>query len=793
MKNEFRNGEKCYDRDTIWLKHPASYANDTWKTALPIGNGYTGALYYGAAGYDTLRFTRHDLWAGAFRTGELPDVSDALQRMRDKMDAGDWKDSCNELMDALHAKGFRQGIAEPFPLGQMSLYAPDIDTPFSSYRRGIRMAQAEAFAQWKYGNDRTLRRCFASQTEDAVWLSLEDDRERTYELVLEPCISHSEHERNEEIRNSAKSVYEKDFALFTAVVEGKTLGIAAQIYPGEDSCTQVKNGYLLLKGRSFDIRFVTFVCSNGEEAVAFAKRGNCWTSYKAAFDAHVSVWNDKYKQVLLTLANDTERAVQCNEALLDEAYEENASGALYEKLWRYARYLFMSGTAEASNPFALYGLWCGDYGLPWTQHVANENVEIIYSGAALTGQFDALRGLIRYYTSQMEEFRDNARKMFGCCGIFVPAYTSPTGLNGCTSGGPAVAVPVILNWISCAGWLSSLFVAYYRYTGDEAFLKDHILPFMIETARFYADYVCFDTNGSCRIYPSVSPENTPGNLMPEHFIEEMGHICPTVENATMDFAVMKELLHTLLELLDIFKDSVLLKDGETECWRNLLDKIPAYMIDEATGGVKEWMHPLLTEQPYHRHVSQMYPVFPGNEVRRDNEPELIRAFERSTRNRILGSKSGWAFAHLAALWARLGDGEQSLTELDLMTKSCLLENFFTLHNDWRRMGASLDLKEFAPVQLDALMGAANAIQEMIVYPAKDVLHLLPALPARFAQGSASGLYLPWGRLDIFWKESSGQAVIYAEKNAALTVIFPSGEQRRIALTNGEKYEINFTR
>ena len=42
------------------------------------------------------------------------------------------------------------------------------------------------------------------------------------------------------------------------------------------------------------------------------------------------------------------------------------------------------------------------------------------------------------------------------------------------------------------------------------------------------------------ISPSVSPENTPGNLMPAHFSEDMGHICPCVENATMDFAVMKE-------------------------------------------------------------------------------------------------------------------------------------------------------------------------------------------------------------------------------------------------------------
>ena len=101
-----------------------------------------------------------------------------------------------------------------------------------------------------------------------------------------------------------------------------------------------------------------------------------------------------------------------------------------------------------------------------------------------------------------------------------------------------------MPWISCGGWRSYHFWEYYRYTGDIELLKTHIMPFMHEVVLFYLDYVMQDENGRMLICPSVSPENTPGNLMPEYFREDMGHVAPVVKNATMDFAVMKEVFTT---------------------------------------------------------------------------------------------------------------------------------------------------------------------------------------------------------------------------------------------------------
>lgn len=84
-----------------------------------------------------------------------------------------------------------------------------------------------------------------------------------------------------------------------------------------------------------------------------------------------------------------------------------------------------------------------------------------------------------------------------------------------------------------------------------------------------------------------------------------------------------------------------------------------------------------------------------------------------------------------------------------MAKSCLLSNFFTLHNDWRGMSVTLDMDP-APVQLDAALGYVNAVQEMPVYVSEDLVRLLPALPKRLKKGSLWDFQYPGGSISMKW-------------------------------------------
>ena len=80
-------------------------------------------------------------------------------------------------------------------------------------------------------------------------------------------------------------------------------------------------------------------------------------------------------------------------------------------------------------------------------------------------------------------------------------------------------------------------------------------------------------------------------------------------NATMDIAVAKEVLSHLVstcQQLQIEHDQI----GK---WQGLLDKLPEYMINEE-GALKEWAHKDLHDQYDHRHLSHLYPVWPGYKV-----------------------------------------------------------------------------------------------------------------------------------------------------------------------------------
>lgn len=673
----------------IWMKKPASWAGELWRESLPLGNGLTSALLCGSVGYERLWLNRCGRWENG-EEGELPDVSDTLPKARALIAQGRYQEANTLLSSSLHERGYRVKLATPMAPVEIRLRF-ESEQPYKHYRRGIELDTGEAFVCFDQGKNHVERRAFVSRSEDQVVFST---------------------------RSTGKMNLKID--------KPQDARLHMKITIGSGGHLEDKGNYLQIKGASELLVLARF----DAEPIT--------DSYDALLSSHLPLYREAMGDADLIL-DDGDHS---NEFLLDEAMEDEASIELYEKLWRFGRYLFVSGTGECGDPFPLYGMWPGQADLPWSQNVANENVQMFYLHAPVGGCAHLLRPLIHYYFGKMDAFREAARKLFGCRGIYVSTYTTPQNSS------PAPNVPVIVNYIGCAGWLSRHFYDYYRYTGDEELLRAEILPFMLEAAAFYEDYVIRDQEGKITIIPSVSPENTPANFIPEDFQEHMGHANPVVWNATMDFAIMKELLTNLLALHEtIPQDEV-----RVQTWREILRDTPEYMINE-DGAIREWMDERMQDFYYHRHMSHLYPLFPGEEIQ--YEHELFDACARAVDMRELGALSGWALAHMAAIYARLHRGNQALDCLNTLAKGCLLPNLFTLHNDWRDMGVSL-LIDIAPVQLDALLGAVNAMQEMLLYAAPDQLVILPACPDRLNKGEVRNWHFPGGRISFCWDREAGK-------------------------------------
>lgn len=734
-------------RHIYTLKKPSSWHRENWREALPLGNGLTGVLIPGAIAEESITFNRHDFWMGG-GDEPIPDITHAFREMREMLDRGDYEGANRDnLMGALREKNYGVCPGAPAPLAFLDMHFTPT-APFKGYRRGVNMRTGEAFVEFSVGGCHYRREFFVSRADDITVIRMTADQPFTTEYKLRL------------FRNAEGGATRTNGFLAVAPREKECGSSAAQaLFLGDYDSS--------ITGEELDVLAVT-----GREYLILVRCGSdrastdLWDfegeTYESLLERHAALHTPLYDAVTIELADD-EAHKATNEQLLAEAYDDAASPALIERMWRFGRYLFISAASDKGNPVPLYGLWHGREYLPWSQYVANENVEMTYWHTMVGGLSYAVPPLLRYYTSKVGVFRECARQMFGMRGIWISAYTVPN------TAGAGVPVSVISNWISCAGWLCRHFWDYYLYTRDESLLREEILPFMYEAALFYRDYAVEDGD-SVRLYPSVSPENTPA-----------GKPNVVAQNATMDFAIMKELLTHLLTGMEITG----MYAEEAEDFRRLLEKIPAYQLNE-DGAVKEWMHPDIQDNYHHRHLSHIYPVFPGTEVSAHSDPALFDAFRRAVALRKLGSQSGWSLTHMASIYARIGEAEKALELLDIMAKGVVMDSLLTTHNDWRNMGMTMTWNGDATEQLDANFGAVNAVQEMIFCPEERALSILPALPARLSHGAARGLVFPEGTLDIVWQESGEVEITVRAVRDLNTDLLLCGRQRdRLSLHAGE--------
>ncbi|MBE6365215.1 MAG: glycoside hydrolase family 95 protein [Lentisphaerae bacterium] len=781
-------------RNILTLLTPAAWPLEQWREATPLGNGETGLSVHGGVYMEKLLLNRHDLWRQK-QSGYVPDISGAISGVRQLMDSGNYREARDLLTNRLLENNCPENLPFPMPLAEIVIR---FETPgvFSRYRRQLDMAKAESLVTYETGDTSIRRRAFVSRSNGLTYWQMESGGEQ--QLSLDIRIPFTSEDCRKEIVNIAQAVTEFDeknniFSFYALNDDNLSFGCICRI-DGAAGCRRPDGSLGFTGVKTLQLTIATFANEkNASDAVENLKSKllSAGVDYEKQAGKSAALHRELYERSSVELDGFQNRD---NESLLSIAYEDVAPTELIEKIWRFGHYLFICGYDKNAYPFHLYGLWNGSFFPTWAAHVANENVEAIYWHTTAAGVAETVKPLLDYYFDKLDFFRETARKVYGCRGIYISSYSTPQ-VNVLSP-----ICPVILHFNGVAGWLARHFYDYFLATGDEETLKEKILPFMYEAALFYEDYVTFDNEGKIKLYPSVSPENTPLNFL--QMAEDIGHSRsghpqPVTENATVELAIFKELLGRLIELAGKYHCYT----AHLAIWQKILDAIPPYRIN-ADGAVAEWLPEKWLDKYDHRHLSHLYPVFPGCEVQKETDPKLFAAFEKAVDLRILGSFSGWTLPHMAAIYSRFNRGNDALHCVDILAKSVLLKNFFTLHNDYRNMGMTIVFQEgFFPVQLDALLGTVNAIQEMLLYISPDQLKYLPALPGRLKRGKAK-LHFFTGFTEFEWDvgNSTFSADIYAVRDTVLQLSFPEycknpaidgspWDSGKISLKSGEKIHL----
>ncbi len=769
---------KNYGRNDMVLKRPASAYCHRWRDGTPIGTGTTGALFYGGVASEHLILNRGDLWYSG-KDAPVPDVTDALQTMRDLEAQGKDGDACYKMYQALKARGYGTTLADMRALGEVVLdfYCNGV---YRDYRRVLHLDTAEAEITYALDKTNYRRRYFASRKRDIIVMEMQSDEQ--FRFRLRSGFFHSfegGRELTAKKSDAESAVYRVDgnCYIYASQNDGKYFGIAVRVI--SDGKTEITTkGIGVENARSALVLIKAFsACENLDAAVASAVSAlqACNNGYDALFAENLPLYQRLYTTADLQLCDGGFRS---NEELVSDAMQTQLSPELAEKLWRFGRYLFISGTGKGGLPFPLYGLWPCGYERQFTHNVANENVQSIYWHTDVGGLSELVVPLVDYYYKNMETYRENARKLYGCRGIFVGTYTTPQNA--------AVAwwVPVILHFVGVAGWLSSHFYRYYQFSGDEALFREKILPFMVEAATFYEDYHYFDKNGVFTLYPAVSPENSPM----EFYDKTQPHSMPVTKNPTVEIAILKELLTNLLQIAQTHPEL----NDRVAVWEKMLSNLPEYRVNK-DGAIAEWIDEKYSDAYDHRHVSHLYPVFPATEIEDSDDRSLLPAFKRALDLREKGSFCGWSMPHMSAIYSRMGEAEESFNILNALGKVCLLENFFTLGHDYRDMGITgfeCGGENSASVQLDALLGAVNALQEMLLFATPKRLRLLPACPNAFSVGKAT-LRFTTGVVEFSWDTEKRicHGEVRALRDTDISLELPFGEKpKMLQLKTGEVHK-----